>query len=396
MSGAEREPPSRREPILPGATLGVLGGGQLGRMFAMAARQLGYRVHVLVPEADSPTGQVADRAVTAAYSDLDAVAEFAQGVDAVTFEFENIDVAAADMAERFAPVRPAGRVLHTTQDRAREKSFLSGVGLPVTPFEQASTAAEVEAAVTRLGLPAVLKTAAWGYDGKGQAVLRSDSDISAACDELGPQPKVVERMIDFAAELSLVGVRSLDGQFRHFGPFLNDHVNGILDVSSLPAPIPPAVANEAADIAQAVLEQLDVVGVLCVEFFLTRERTLLINECAPRPHNSGHLTRDACLCDQFEQQVRAVCHLPLGDTRLHRPAAMVNLLGDLWQDGIPDWSAALASSSLAMHLYGKAEPRPGRKMGHLTALAGTPREAIRRVRQARAAIARQSSPSSAV
>lgn len=370
------------QPILPGATVGVLGSGQLGRMFAIAARRMGYRVHTLSPDTDTPTGQVADREIVADYEDLDAVRDFARGVDVVTFEFENVSARATGAAAEFAPVRPDGSVLHTTQNRLREKTFLARHGFPVTPFAPAESAAEARAAASTLGLPLVLKTAGFGYDGKGQTVVRTPEEIA---DDV--QEHVAEAFVDFACELSVVGVRGGDGAFAHFGAVQNTHANHILDMTVAPAPdVPPAVAGEAVEIARGVLEALGVVGVLCVEFFLTRDGKLLINELAPRPHNSGHWTIDACVTSQFEQQLRAVCGLPLGATTAHRPAAMANLLGDLWTGRAPDWPAALAFPDVKIHLYGKTEARPGRKMGHLTVLADTPAEAERRARAARAAL----------
>lgn len=371
-------------PILPGATLGVLGSGQLGRMFAIAARAMGYRVHTLSPDTDTPTGQVADLEVVADYEELDAVRAFARGVDVVTFEFENVSARATGAAAEFAPVRPDGSVLHTTQNRLREKTFLAERGFPVTPFAPVRSAEDLRGALERLGCPAVLKTAGFGYDGKGQVKIAAPADAPAAMAMVGNAEAVLETFVDFACEVSVVAARGRDGSFAHFGVVHNEHANHILDVTTAPADVPPDVAREAVEIARGVLEALDVVGVLCVEFFVTRGGKLLINELAPRPHNSGHWTIDACATSQFEQQVRAVCGLPLGDTTPHRPAAMANLLGDLWQRGEPDWPAALALPGVRLHLYGKVEPRPGRKMGHLTALADTPEAAARLAREARA------------
>lgn len=372
--------------IAPGAVLGVLGGGQLGRMFAIAARRLGYRVHVLSPADDTPTGQIADLEINAAYEDLDAVSRFAAGVAAVTFEFENVPAAAIEAAARHAPVRPAGRVLHVAQNRLREKGFLRDAGLPVTPFAPVRSPAELEAAIAAVGTPAVLKTAAWGYDGKGQVRVDAPHAAQDAWRRLGGGEAILEAFIDFERELSVVAVRGLDGACADYGALGNTHRNHILDVTVSPADVPPRVAAEARAITRAVLEALDVVGVLCVEFFLAADGRLLINEIAPRPHNSGHLTIDAYLTCQFEQQVRAVCGLPLGSTERLRPAAMANLLGDLWADGAPPFERALAVPEVKLHLYGKAAALPGRKMGHLTALAETAEVAERQVRAARAAL----------
>ncbi|HET9225162.1 MAG TPA: 5-(carboxyamino)imidazole ribonucleotide synthase [Thermoanaerobaculia bacterium] len=373
--------------ILPGSTVGVLGSGQLGRMFAIAARRMGYRVHTFSPEYDTPTGQVADLEVTAAYDDLDRVREFARGVSVVTFEFENVPAATAEAAAEHAAVRPAGSVLHTTQNRLREKGFLAGSGFPVAKFAAVRSAEDLKRALEEIGCPAVLKTADWGYDGKGQ--VKVDGNALAAdtvWESLRTDEAILEAFVDFEREVSVVAARGLDGSFAHFGVLANDHRNHILDVTVAPAPVPPGVEREAVEIARGILEGLGVVGVLCVEMFLTRDGKLLVNELAPRPHNSGHLTFDACVTSQFEQQLRAICGLPLGSTELLRPAAMANLLGDLWSDGEPDWAAACRFPEVKLHLYGKATARPGRKMGHLTALAPTPEEARARVLAAREAL----------
>jgi 5-(carboxyamino)imidazole ribonucleotide synthase len=348
-------------------------------MFAIAARRLGYRVHVLSPDDDTPTGQVADLEIRAAYDDLDAVAQFARGVSVVTFEFENVPAATTAACERFAPVRPGGNLLHTTQNRLREKTFLKNAGIPVTPFWPVRSQGDLNAALAHAGTPAVVKTADWGYDGKGQAKLASAEEVGKVWPRFAGGEAILEAFIDFQCEISVVGARGCDGSFVAYGPMQNSHANHILDIAFAPAAIDARVANEALAIAEEIFRRLEVVGVLCVEFFVDRNSRLLVNELAPRPHNSGHLTIDACTTCQFEQQVRAVCGLPLGSPRQHRPAAMANLLGDLWGSGQPNWPAALAHGDVKLHLYGKAEPRPGRKMGHLTALAETPKEAVRRV-----------------
>lgn len=377
-----------RQAVLPGSTIGVLGSGQLGRMFAIAARRMGYRVHTFSPDNDTPTGQVSDAEICAAYDDLDEVRRFASAVDVVTFEFENVPAPTAGAAAECAPVRPDGSVLHTTQHRLREKSFLRSAGLPHTPWRVVRSAEELETAIGELGLPAVLKTADFGYDGKGQARIRRPGDVDAAWREVGRREAVLEAFVNFECEVSVVAARDEAGNFVHWGVIQNDHSNHILDVSVAPAAVPESVAREAVEIARAVLDKLGVVGVLCTEFFLTKTGKLLINELAPRPHNSGHLTFDACVTSQFEQQLRAVCGLPLGSTERMRPAAMANLLGDLWSAGEPLWCRAAAMPSVKLHLYGKLEPRPGRKMGHLTALAGDPAEARRTVAEARRLLSR--------
>lgn len=369
--------------IPPGATLGVLGGGQLGRMFAIAARRLGYRIHVFCPEADAPAAPVADRTFVAPYDDLEQVEAFARSVDVVTFEFENVPSATSEACARFVPVRPEGRVLHITQQRLREKGFLRDHGFPVTPFRAIHTQEDLQAATRDLGLPGVLKTASFGYDGKGQRTVRNPSEIPDAFAGLGGAEGIYEAFVDFAQEVSVVGARTLDGRFEAFPVFENVHAHHILDVTVCPAHLSPALETAARELSRGILEALGVVGLLTVELFVTRDGRLIVNELAPRTHNSGHLTLDASITCQFEQQVRAVCGLPLGSTELKSPAAMANLLGDVWKSGPPHWDRALANPRLKLHLYGKTSPRPGRKMGHITATAETPEAAIAAVREAR-------------
>lgn len=368
--------------ILPGATIGVLGSGQLGRMFAIAARRLGYRVHVFSPDTDTPAGQVADVEIVSSYDDIDAVADFARQVDVVSFEFENVPAETIKTVDQFAPVRPTCHVLHTTQQRLREKTFLQSAGIPVTPFHAIRSVDDLNA-VGDDDLPGILKTAAWGYDGKGQIKIESRSDIESAWNHLSCDEAVLERFVNFEAELSIVAARGLDGSVEFYGPIMNSHCNHILDVSVTPSKLAAGVAENAIEIARTIVDKLEVVGVLCVEFFMNSDGSLLVNELAPRPHNSGHLTIDAHATCQFEQQVRAVCGLPLGAATQLRPSAMVNLLGDIWQDGEPDWAAALAVDDVKLHLYGKVDARIGRKMGHLTALASTPEEAVEKALAAR-------------
>lgn len=388
----------RHQPILPGATIGVFGSGQLGRMMALVARAMGYRIHTYSPDRDSPTGQVADREVVAAYEDEDALRDFVRQVNVVTFEFENVPSVVAEIAEAEGiPVRPGGNVLHTAQQRAREKQFLAEAGLPVAPFALVTTLPQLENALAEIGTPAVLKTAAFGYDGKGQSRIDNPRQAADAWLSLGGQPSVLEGFINFKHELSVVAARGVDGSLVHYGALENIHRDHILDLTIAPARIPREVANEAIELARATLEKLDVVGVLCVEFFWADDGRLLINELAPRPHNSGHLTIEATFTSQFEQQVRAICGLPLGSTEFLRPAAMANLLGDLWRDGEPDWAAAYATPGVKLHLYGKQSARKGRKMGHLTALAPTVEEAVNNVLNARnAAISRHGQRTSAL
>ena len=355
-------------------------------MFAIAARRMGYRVHTFSPDADTPTGQVADLEVIAPYDDLDAVRRFAAAVSVVTFEFENVPAPTAEAAAEHAPVRPKGEVLHTTQHRIREKTFLTKAGLPLTPFRTVTTSEELASAVADLGCPAILKTADFGYDGKGQARIMAADQAESAWSSIGRVPAVLEAFVSFEREVSVVAARGADGAYADWGVIENRHQNQILDLSIAPAPVTDEVARQAREIARAVLEALDVVGVLCVEFFVEPGGKLLINELAPRPHNSGHFTFDASVTSQFEQQLRAVCGLPLGSTDLLRPAAMANLLGDIWNSGEPNWLAACAHPDVKLHLYGKMTARPGRKMGHLTALATHPAEALALVADARQAL----------
>lgn len=369
--------------VLPGAAIGVLGSGQLGRMFAIAARRMGYRVHTFSPDGDTPTGQVSDLEVKAPYDDLDAVCKFASEVSVVTFEFENVPTETAEAAAKCAPVRPAGHILHTTQHRLREKTFLSQAGLPHTAFRRVSNLEELARSAQELGLPAILKTADFGYDGKGQFRITKPEEFAQAWNSLNVEEAVLEAFIDFECEISVVAARAQSGEFVHYGAIENRHRNGILDISIAPANVPGKVVKEAVDIARTVLERLAVVGVLCVEFFVGKDGRLLINELAPRPHNSGHFTFDANVTSQFEQQLRAVCLLPLGAVTQLTPAAMANLLGDVWTNGEPPWQKALATGDVKLHLYGKSGPRPGRKMGHLTALAPTTDQALRDATQVR-------------
>ena len=380
--------------ILPGSTLGILGGGQLGGMFAAAARRMDYRVEVISDVADCPAARLCDRLHVGRYDDPDFLAAAARGLDVVTFEFENVPATAAHALAAVVPVRPDPEVLFITQDRAREKSFLEKHGFACVPHRVVRSSAELTTACAQLGRPAVLKTAAFGYDGKGQRRLGEGDDLATAWHELGgnapagPREFVVESWLDFDCEISVVAACGLDGTTAAFAPTRNIHSRHILDVSSTPATLSADVQAEAVSLTERILEMLGVVGVACVEFFVTRNGRILVNEIAPRTHNSGHLTIEACETSQFEQQVRAVCGLPLGSTLQIAPAAMANLLGDCWFDqtgGLqePDWAAALSLPGVCLHLYGKSEPRQGRKMGHLTALGPTVIEAVERVTQAR-------------
>jgi 5-(carboxyamino)imidazole ribonucleotide synthase len=369
-------------PILPNSTIGVFGSGQLGRMFAIEARKLGYRVATFSPESDTPTGQVADIEITAAYEDLEAVERFAKTVDVVTFEFENVPSGCIETAAKFVPVHPKGEILYITQNRLREKTFLAKNGFPVTPFQHIKSLEDFEI----VSFPAVLKTAGFGYDGKGQAKLKSSAEIEKAFQMLGGQEAILEEFVEFEKEVSVVCARDAKGNFAHFGVIENGHANHILDVSFAPAIVSEKIHGQAVEITRNIAEKFGYVGTMCVEFFLTKDEKLLVNEIAPRPHNSGHLTIDACITNQFEQQVRAVCGLPLGSTEYLKPAAMANLLGDVWQKGEPAWARALEVENVKLHLYGKAEARPGRKMGHLTALADSAEKAVENVKRAKASL----------
>lgn len=355
-------------------------------MFTIEARKMGYRVHTFSPDTDTPTGQVADFETSADYADLERVEKFARSVDVVTFEFENVPSLTVETAAQIVEVHPRGEILHTTQNRLREKTFLAANGFPVAPFRHIKTVDDLYHAVQELGLPAVLKTAGFGYDGKGQQKIKAVGEIENAFSNLGGTEAVLEAFIEFEKEVSVVCARDAQGNFAHYGVIENSHANHILDISFAPAFCSRKVFAEAIEIAQSVAETLSYVGTLCVEFFLAGGEKLLINELAPRPHNSGHLTFDACATSQFEQQLRAVCGLPLGSTEFYAPAAMANLLGDAWAGGEPHWAQALEFPNVKLHLYGKSEARAGRKMGHLTALAKTVEEASETVRKARRAL----------
>jgi 5-(carboxyamino)imidazole ribonucleotide synthase len=363
--------------IPPNSTIGVFGSGQLGRMFAIEARKMGYRVHTFSPDSDTPTGQVADLETSAPYDDLDAVGAFARSVDVVTFEFENVPSETVETAAKFVAVRPKGEILHITQNRLREKTWLAKNGFPVTPFRHIISPGDLKNGVNELGYPSILKTAGFGYDGKGQVKIKTAEDAGDALSSLANRESVLEAFVDFEKEVSVVCARDAGGNFVHYGVIENSHANHILDISFAPALVSENVYREAIGIARSIADDLGYIGALCVEFFLTRDEKLIVNELAPRPHNSGHLTIDACVTNQFEQQLRAVCGLPLGSGEFLRPAAMANLLGDVWQNGEPDWAAALKGPGVKVHLYGKAEPRPGRKMGHITALGDSVLEAIK-------------------
>lgn len=373
---------------LPGATIGLMGSGQLGRMFAVPARRMGYRVHVFSPEKDSPAGQFADREVTGAYEDESAVRDFARELDLLTFEFENIPRKTIDWCANECEVRPDGSILHAAQNRLREKDLLSAAGIPVAPYRPVRSATDFAQACAEIGMPAVLKSAAFGYDGKGQRFLPNGDGLDEIWANRPGDESILERAIDFEREVSVIVARGIDDTIETFPVCENVHRDHILDITVVPARIPRAVEEAAADLARTIAEKLNLVGLLAVEMFLQGDGALLVNELAPRPHNSGHWTIEGCVTSQFEQHVRAVCGLALGSTGIVRPTAMANLLGDLWEGGEPNWAAALEVKGTHLHLYGKRDPRPRRKMGHLTALADNADSAIETVSLARDALKR--------
>lgn len=347
----------------PGATIGILGGGQLGRMMAIAAAQLGYKCHVYCPEENNPTEQVCAQATHAAYEDLDALEKFANTVDVVTYEFENIPVSTVEKITESTSVFPSSTVLQICQDRLTEKTFLNELGIETAPFCAVSTVDEARVALESINYPAVLKTRRFGYDGKGQAIVRSVDDLDAAWEALGSNKIIIEGFIDFDVEVSVLAVRGQDGEVKCFNPVENEHKNHILDISIAPARINEGVRQLAVEQATKIIENIDYVGVLTVEFFVSKDNPKLrVNEIAPRVHNSGHWTIEACASSQFEQHVRAVCGLSLGDTNFIGEARMTNLIGD----DILKMDDLLAEEGVSVHHYGKTEIRAGRKMGHFT------------------------------
>ena len=363
--------------ILPGAILGILGGGQLGRMFVMAARSMGYAVVVLDPEADCPAAQLADQHIQARYDDTDALDRLAQQCAAITTEFENIPARSLEYLARLRPVRPSGSVVAITQDRIREKNFLKSHGFVTAPYAVVEQREVLDKALQQVATPALMKSSRSGYDGKGQRWVSSLADAEKAFDDMGCQPCVLEAGVLIQTEISVVLARGADGRVVAYPPGENIHRKGILDVSIVPARISAEIAERATQIAISIAEKLDYCGVMAVEFFISQDGELLVNEVAPRPHNSGHYTLDACVTSQFEQQVRTLCGLPLGDTKLLSPAVMVNVLGDLWHaDQAPRWDQVLIHPQAKLHLYGKREARPGRKMAHYTVLGGSVEQAL--------------------
>lgn len=359
--------------ISPGKTIGVLGGGQLGRMLAQAAARLGYRVHVYEPQANSPAGAVAHKEVNAPYEDISALTAFAKECEVVTYEFENVPAAPLKAIESLTKLHPHWSVLETTQNRSREKCWLRDNKFPHARFAEVDETGELASGIREVGVPCVVKTADFGYDGKGQLKVMSETDVPAALERFKEQRVVIEQFVDFDCEVSAVVARSAGAAVRVFPVSENIHTNHILDFSIVPARVAPAVVAQAEKLARLIAEKIGLVGVMGVEFFVTKNGEVLVNELAPRTHNSGHYTIDACMTSQFEQQVRAICGLPLGAVTLLSPVVMVNILGDAWRTGSanaePKWDALLAQPNVRLHLYGKAEPRPGRKMGHFTVVA---------------------------
>lgn len=356
-------------PILPGATLGMLGGGQLGRMFAVAASRLGYKVIVYAPETESPAGEVSHKHICAPYEDEERLLQFAREVQVISLEFENIPVATLERVSELAPVRPGPKVLGISQHRIKEKSTLQDAGFLVTPFLPVEPNADLRGIAETLGLPIVLKTVQFGYDGKGQRIVRSMEELEAARVALGNGLLIAEKMIDFRAEVSILVARNPNGETVVYPLVENEHRHHILDVTR--CPVSPTLAHldqQAQQIALGVADTLQLEGLLCIEFFVAGDQ-LMINEIAPRPHNSGHWSIEGCVTSQFEQQVRAVCNLPLGSTSLVAPCAMVNILGDLWGNSSPKWKLAMEEPRTYLHLYGKSKAAIGRKMGHITQLA---------------------------
>ncbi len=356
-------------PLEPPSALGVIGGGQLGRMFMLAAKSMGYRTIVLSAKSETPASQIADEVIIGAPDSLAGLTRLVERTQAITVEFENVSAPGLRWLSRRSVVRPGWRTVWVSQNRIREKRFLSATGLPVAPWRPVRTPEELSLAVAEVGPELILKTAASGYDGKGQIRVSHPDQARDAWSELGSVPCVAEGVVDFACEISVIVVRGADGAIVVYPPGLNHHDRHILDTTLMPAPLGPHATQQAQDLAISVATALQTVGVLTIEFFVTSSGQILVNEIAPRPHNSGHLTIEAAVTSQFEQQVRALCGLPLGSTDLLRPAAMVNLLGDLWREGEPQWAEALSlDPGVKLHLYGKTSAAIGRKMGHLTVL----------------------------
>jgi len=371
-------------PILPGATLGILGGGQLGRMTAMAARSLGYHLAALDPDPSCAARFLVETCVTAGFDDVQAARELAARCNVVTVEIEKIAIEVMRAVQEIVPIRPGPDVLQIIQDRARQKDWLAEKGFPVGPYRKASSEAELTEAARALGGRCYVKATRGGYDGRGQDILAGPEDAGRVWSFLGGVPVVVEKALELESELSVLVARRPSGDARTYAPALNNHVKGILEWSVLPGPLPHAVGNQAESIARDIATAMGVEGLLVAEFFLGRAGELFVNELAPRPHNTFHATEVACATSQFEQHTRSVCDLPLGSTELLRPAAIINLLGDLWAGDVsPPFDRVLEIPGVQVHLYGKRVARPGRKMGHLLAIGATPEEALQKVQEAR-------------
>jgi 5-(carboxyamino)imidazole ribonucleotide synthase len=377
--------------ISPGSSIGILGGGQLARMLALAAKPLGFSVIVLDPDADCPASSVSDAVIAARFDDVKALEQLAGRCDVITLEFENVPEVGLNLPELQSKMRPSREVLRTSRDRILEKTFLNSIGVPTAPWQTIRSVQDLAGSSSPQMLPGILKTATLGYDGKGQARVSNQTELEVAFQQFNQQvemPCVLEGLVDFEKEISLIVARSSTGEARAFPVFENRHVNGILDLTLWPAQVPENTLLEAERLALEIAAKLEVIGLLTVELFVTSDGAVLVNELAPRPHNSGHLSIEASPSSQFEQAIRAVCGLKLGEVAAHAPAVMVNLLGDLWFDALgnlrePNWAAALELEGVHLHLYGKREARPGRKMGHITVLAQTREEALARALEAR-------------
>ena len=376
----------------------MLGGGQLGRMLSQAATRLGYRVHIFEPQANSPAGAVSHKEVNAPYEDLEALSAFAKECDVVTYEFENIPAAPLKAIEGLTRLYPHWSVLETTQNRSREKNWLKRNGFAHARFVEVAAGGDVAAGICEVGRPCVVKTADFGYDGKGQVKVRQEVDIATAAKAFAGQACVIEQWVDFSCEVSVVVARSTTGETGVFPVAENIHTNHILDFSIVPARVTPDVIERAEKMARQIADKIGLVGVMGVELFVTKTGEVLVNELAPRTHNSGHYTIDACATSQFEQQVRAICGLPLGDTHLLSPVVMVNILGDAWENreaketrvSVPDWQILLVDPAVRLHLYGKSDPRRGRKMGHFTVTGPTIDDALNKARKLKEKLSKKS------
>ncbi|MEZ6094279.1 MAG: 5-(carboxyamino)imidazole ribonucleotide synthase [Pirellulaceae bacterium] len=374
--------------ILPGQTIGIFGGGQLGRMLAMVARRTGYRVHVYSSEVESPASHFANQVTVGDYDDQNAFREFVANIDVLTLEFENVSSSALDQVPAHVPVRPGKNVLYITQNRSREKAFLREHSIPCPEFALIGSLDELKRSLSTFSLPAVLKTSDGGYDGKGQFKIEDAGQADEAWAAIDGQPATLECFVDLLCEVSVIIGRDVMGNSALYGPIENRHANHILDVSFVPSRVSEAVSKQAIEIAKQIADRLELIGLICVEFFVTTNGDVLVNEIAPRPHNSGHLTIEAFATSQFEQQLRCICGLPVGDANLIRPAAMTNLLGDCWGSGTPYWQAIALQAETHLHLYDKQEPRIGRKMGHITSTARNAEEAVARATTAREQLCR--------